>query len=151
MPRGRVLTAETKKKILKLIVVGLTDGEIAAALKISSDVVHKMRKNTGGKKDVGEPENHSGFKQKTRARGDQDPDRNKPQEKPGESRDRSENNIPAGETITFTGGKKHKQNGGSETMNKNEKEEFEYECPACHHQWNGSPAECPKCGKLLQE
>jgi len=30
-------------------------------------------------------------------------------------------------------------------------QEFEWECPFCHHQWNGSPDECPKCRKSLQE
>jgi len=148
MPRGRVLTAETKKKILKLIVVGLTDGEIAAALKISSDVVHKMRKNKDVKKDVGEPKNIHGSEQKTgKQRRPGDPDSNKPAEDRRPAGDHVEDIVSAGDRINFTGGKKH---GGNETMNK-EKEEFEYECPACHHQWNGSPAACPKCGKLLQE
>lgn len=36
-------------------------------------------------------------------------------------------------------------------MNKETKESFEWECPKCHHQFNGDPEKCPKCGAELQE
>jgi rubrerythrin len=152
MPRGRVLTEETKKKIQKLIIVGLSDTEIGAALKISSDVVHKLRKNKDVKKD-------GNVRRNVENHGSEKTDRERGAETTGDSIDRKErresdhhvtSEHTAGETITFTGGKKHLKNGGSETMNK-EKEEFEFECPKCHNQWNGSPNKCPKCGADLQE
>ena len=149
MPRGRVLTEETKKKIQKLIIVGLTDGEIAAALKISSDVVHKLRKKKEEKTDVGKPENHHGSEQKTRKRRPRDPDGHKPAEDRRPASDHVENIVSAGDRITFTGGKKHQ--GGKTDMSKDGKEEFEFECPKCHHQFNGDPSKCPKCGADLQE
>jgi len=151
MPRGRVITAEIKKKILQLIIVGLTDTEIAAALKISSDVVHKYRKNKDVKKDVGEPENHHGSEQKTgKHRRHRDPDSNKPAEDRRPAGDHIENTVPAGGRINFTGGKKH-TNGGKTDMSKEGKEEFEWKCPKCGHEWNGSADKCPKCGADLQE
>ncbi len=152
MPRGRALTAEIKKKIQQLIIVGLSDTEIGLALKISSDVVHKLRKNKDVKK-------HGNVRRNVENHGSEKTDRERGAGAPGDSIDRKENresdnhvtsDHTAGETINFTGGKKH-QKGGSETMNKESKEDFEFECPFCHHQWNGSAAECPKCGKLLQE
>lgn len=150
MPRGRVLTEETKKKIQKLIIVGLSDTEIGAALKISSDVVHKLRKNKDVKKDVGEPENHHGSKQKTGKRRPRDTDSHKPSEDQQPVVDHIENTVPAGEKkLIFTGGKKHK--GGKTDMSKDGKEDFEFECPKCHHQFNGSPDKCPKCNAELQE
>jgi len=36
-------------------------------------------------------------------------------------------------------------------MSKEGKEEFEWKCPKCGHEWNGSADKCPKCGADLQE
>jgi len=154
MPRGRVITAEIKKKILQLIIVGLTDTEIAAALKISSDVVHKYRKNKEVEKSDGSIKNdkaghtNNGAAGKRRGRV---PDDHQREERRGEPEHHNPDNHTAGETINFTGGKKHTNGEKTDMSNKEEKTEYQYECPACHHQWNGSPAACPKCGKLLQE
>jgi rubrerythrin len=153
MPRGRVLTEETKKKIQKLIIVGLSDTEIGAALKISSDVVHKLRKNTGGKKD-------GNGRGSIKNNGSEKTDRERGAEAPGDAIDRKESREPehhnsddhtAGGKITFTGGKKHQQGGKTDMSKESKEESFEWECPFCHHQFNGSDQECPKCGKLLQE
>ena len=149
MPLGRVLTEETKKRIIQLIAAGLSDTEIGLALKISADSVRKIRKQKGEKKHVGESEDHHGSKQKTRSRGIEDPDGDKPAEDKWPAGDHVKDIVPAGESISFIGGKKH-QHGGHKTMNK-EKEELEWECPKCHHQFNGEPKKCPKCGADLQE
>jgi len=151
MPRGRVLTEETKKKIQKLIIVGLSDTEIGAALKISSDVVHKLRKNTGGKKD-------GNGRRSIKNNGSEKTDRDGGAETSGDSIDRKESREPehhnsddhtAGEgKITFTGGKKHQQGGKTD---KEGKEEFDWKCPKCGHEWNGSADECPQCKTKLQE
>ena len=148
MPRGRVLTEEIKKRIGELADRGLTAGEIAGALRINTDTV---RKYLEVKKDVGEPENHHGSEQKAGKRGDRDPDSHQPAEDRRPAIDHTENIIPAGgEKITFIGGKKH-QGGKTDMSNKEGKEDFEYECPKCHHQFNGTPDKCPKCGAELQE
>lgn len=149
MPRGRVLTEEIKKRIGELADRGLTAGEIAGALRIDTDTVRKYM----------EVKKHGNVRRNVENPGSEKTDRERGAGAPGESIDRKESresehhttdDHTAGEgKITFTGGKKHKQ-GGSETMNK-EKEEFEWECPKCHHQFNGSHDKCPKCGADLQE
>jgi rubrerythrin len=149
MARGKLINTEIKKRIVELAAHGLTDGEIAGALRISSDVVKKYR---GEKKDGSESTKSNieaaGPKRPAGSRRHRDPGDNLGEKEPGESC--NNNHDLAGEKIVFVGGKKH----GDKTM-KNEqkegKEEFEWECPGCHHQWNGTPDKCPKCGKELKE
>ena len=148
MSRGRVLTEVIKKRILELADHELNVTEIAGALHINSDTV---RKYLGGKKDVGKLKDHHGSKQKTRKRRPGDPDSDKHKEDPGKPIDQSKDLVSAGESINFTGGKKYQ--GGTDTMNKKEdpEKELEWECPACHHKFDGDPSKCPNCGKFLTE
>jgi hypothetical protein len=32
-----------------------------------------------------------------------------------------------------------------------QQQEFQWICPKCGHEWDGSPDQCPECGELLQE
>ena len=149
MPCGRVLTAEIKKRIRELADRGLTAGEIAGALHINTDTV---RKYLDVKKEVKNVVRKSikniGSEKTDRKRGAGDPGDSLSEKGGREPEHHTPDDHAAGKTISFTGRKKH---GGSETMNKEKEESFEWECPTCHHQWNGSAAECPKCHKLLQE
>ncbi|EMR75603.1 hypothetical protein MBGDF03_00150 [Thermoplasmatales archaeon SCGC AB-540-F20] len=43
------------------------------------------------------------------------------------------------ERINFIGGRKFK-------TEEPEKEEFDWECPDCGHEFNGNPSNCPECG-----
>ena len=73
----------------------------------------------------------------------------------GESADPSQGIHPTGETggdpdagqatgIKFIGGKKHMGKKGDP-----DPEEFEYECPHCHHEFNEKSDTCPSCGGSL--
>jgi hypothetical protein len=145
MPHGRVLTEEIKKRITELAGKGLSDPEIAGALKIDTDTVRKYK---GEKTDVQQNKVDPGPVKADRERRHR-ASRKRDDQKEGEPAcPNSQYPTTDGDRINFVGGKKH---GGEMTKDGNNKEDFEYECPACHHQWNGNPAECPKCHKLLQE
>lgn len=145
MARGRVLTEEIKKRIRELAAKDLNVKEIAGALKINVDTVRKYME---AKKDVREPENVPGPEKKAGKRRPRIPRSDQAAESGEQPCPNSQ--YSSSERINFTGGKKHLNNGGSETMTKDEKD-FDFECPKCHHKWNGSPEKCPKCGAELQE
>jgi rubrerythrin len=152
MAKRKLITQDQKTRIADLAAKGLTDIEIAGALKIAADTVRKYKQKMEVKKDGSESTKSNieaaGPKRPAGSRRHRDPGDNLGEKEPGESC--NNNHDLAGEKIVFVGGKKH----GDKTM-KNEqkegKEEFEWECPGCHHQWNGTPDKCPKCGKELKE
>ena len=144
MPRGRVLTEGIKKRIKELVEKGLSDPEIAGALRIDKDTVYKYK---GEKTDV---------QQNKIDPGPVEADRKRRHRAPSPDHDQKDGEQPcpnsqfnSSERIEFIGGKKHV--GENETMTKEGKEDLEFECPKCHHQWNGKPDKCPSCGAELQE
>ena len=145
MPRGRVLTEEIKKRIAELADRGLSNHEISGALRIDTDTVNKYR---GEKTDVQQNKVDPGPVKTHRKRRHRAPSEDHDQKDGEQPCPNSQFN--SAERIEFVGGKKH-VNSGDESMSKDEKEEKEYECPKCHHQFNGDPSKCPKCGAELQE
>jgi Zn finger protein HypA/HybF involved in hydrogenase expression len=49
----------------------------------------------------------------------------------------------------------HEESGNENETNtkavEEQQQEFQWICPKCGHEWDGSPDQCPKCGALLQE
>jgi rubrerythrin len=153
MARRSFITQAQKDRIAALAASGLSISEIAGALKISADTVrNEIIKQRMEVKNVEKHKSTVGSEKTDRKRSRPGaPSDPKPAENRGEPQPHSTNDHSDGETsISFVGGKRHK--GEGEKMSKDgTKEEFDWECPSCHHQFNGNPDKCPKCGKDLQE
>jgi rubrerythrin len=158
MAKRKLITLDQKKRIADLVVKGLSDSEVAGALKISSETVRKIRlDNNIVAKEV---KKNEPIRRHVENNGSEKTDRERGAGAPGDPIRREESREPehhnsddhtAGEgKITFTGGKKHQQ-GGKTDMSKEGKEEFDWKCPKCGHEWNGSADECPQCKTKLQE
>jgi hypothetical protein len=151
MSRKRRLTAAQTARVVSLNAKGLQAGEIAEAVGISADSVRKILKI---KKEVvnvrGHTENNGDLKKTKNIGGGGSSDIVKPSEEPGLCDDHVKNS----DGIKFIGGSKHTEKGENGTMKneseKKEKEDFEYECPKCHRQFNGDPSTCPGCGASLE-
>ena len=129
-------------KIYKMHHEGLSNSEIARALKINEKTIRNY---------VGERENDSSKtttkpkKTRRKPRGSGDPSDPGSEERSRESEHTDQDHHALGEGITFTGGRK---TGGTEPMT--EKNEKEWQCPECGHQFDGKLAKCPNCGCELE-
>jgi hypothetical protein len=149
-----------------MIEMGLSISQIAGALHIKKAVVAGILAETGksnaggnagaisreGKKNVQSKETIKPKKEAGKTGGDGDPSPGKnigemPPD-PGNAPEGSEG--PTGNTqsngIKFIGGKKNMAN---KKENDPGPEEFEYECPHCHHEFNERSDTCPSCGGSL--
>ena len=171
---ARNKTRETK--IRKMIEMGLSVSQIAGALHIKKAVIAGIIAETGksnaggnagnpiagnpiagnpiagelreGKKDVQSSKTTKIKKDAGKSEGDEAPD-NIESERGERSSVDQHGNLPegSGEGIKFIGGKKHM---GKKGENQDQApEEFEYECPHCHHEFNEKSDTCPSCGGSL--
>ena len=131
-------------KIYKMHHEGLSNSEIARALKINEKTIRNY---------VGERENDSSKtttkpkKTHRKPRGAGNPSDPGSEERSRESEHSDQDHHASGEGITFTGGRK---TGGNNAMNKEQVAEKQWKCPSCGHEWDGSPDKCPSCGVELE-
>jgi len=152
MAKRKLITQDQKKRIADLLAKGLSDSEVAGAMKINSETVRKYRLDNNiiakkAKKIVRKLDKNIGSEKTDRDDGagaPGDPLYNKGGREPD---DHTTGDHSIGKAICFTGGrKKH----GGDTMKNEEKEEKDYTCPKCGGEFNGKPVKCPSCGVDLE-
>lgn len=128
MPKNKALSENKKLQIAEHYNKGeLSVGAIAENLGVSLRTVHNYKDHTEElpSESIVEPENKS-------IKSDGSLDSN-------EEALSNDDHIEEPKRINFIGGKKFK-------TEEPEKEEFDWECPDCGHEFNGDLSHCPNCG-----
>ncbi len=160
------LTEKTKLEIARLYqTTDIPIEAIATQLNVSASSVHRFKDYGYSTKDESKEQPQVMYPEKK-----QDFEKNQNKELYLDDR----NKHYSDDKIVFIGGKKHHEkntkkpqdnedhdpqdheesgdeNENNTTTKEEMQQEFEWECPGCHHQWNGYMLECPDCGMKLQE